>query len=218
MGFHGALFLWIILDFKRGGKYNIPISTIKKETLTLCINEGNNKSSSKWRVAVYFVMFVLSILVVVRVLPWYVVTALILVIGLLMEREAVKGADYTLLLTFIAFFIFIGNMGELPAVKNMLSELVEGREVIVSVISSQAVSNVPAALLLSGFTSNYEGLIIGTNLGGLGTLIASMASLISYKQVANEKGNIKGKYFISFTVWNVVFLAALMVVYFVIEK
>ena len=102
------------------------------------------------------------------------------------------------------------------AVKNMLSKLVEGREVIVAVISSQAVSNVPAALLLSGFTSNYEGLIIGTNLGGLGTLIASMASLISYKQVANEKTDIKGKYFISFTLWNVVFLGVLLVAFVIL--
>lgn len=188
----------------------IVIFTIKKETLTLNINEENKKMTSKWRVAVYFVMFLLCILVVVRVLPWYAVTALIFVITLFMEKDAVKGADYALLLTFIAFFIFIGNMGELPAVKNMLSKLVEGREVIVSVISSQGVSNVPAALLLSGFTSNYEGLIIGTNLGGLGTLIASMASLISYKQVANEYSHIKGKYFVNFTVWNVVFLAVLL--------
>ena len=195
----------------------IVIFTIKKESLTLNINDENKKAASKWRVAVYLVMFVLCILVVVRVLPWHMVTASLLVITLLMERDAVKGADYALLLTFIAFFIFIGNMGELSAVKNMLSKLVEGREVIVSAVSSQAVSNVPAALLLSGFTTNYEGLIIGTNLGGLGTLIASMASLISYKQVANEKSDIKGKYFMSFTIWNIVFLAILLVAYFVIS-
>ena len=194
----------------------IVIFTIKKEALTLNINAENKKAFSKWRVAVYLIMFVLCILVVIRVLPWYVVTVLVFAISLFMEREAVKAVDYALLLTFIAFFIFIGNMGELPVVKDMLSKLVDGREVIVSVISSQAVSNVPAALLLSGFTTNYEGLIIGTNLGGLGTLIASMASLISYKQVANEKTNIKGKYFISFTVWNIVFLVILMGVYFVI--
>ena len=192
------------------------IFTIKKEDLTLNINEENKKAISKWRVTIYLVMFVLCILVVVRVLPWYVVTAMIFVLTLFMEREAVKGADYALLLTFIAFFIFIGNMGEISAVKNMLSKLVEGREVIVSVIASQAVSNVPAALLLSGFTSNYEGLIIGTNLGGLGTLIASMASLISYKQVANEKSDIKGKYFISFTVWNVVFLGILLLTFIIL--
>ena len=81
---------------------------------------------------------------------------------------------------------------------------------IVAVLSSQVVSNVPAALLLSGFTDNYNALIIGTNLGGLGTLIASMASLISYKQFVNEYPKEKGRYFKYFTVMNIVFLAVLL--------
>lgn len=195
----------------------IVIFTVKKEGLKLNIEAEDDGKDNKIeekniRITIYFVMFILCILVVVRVLPWHIIAGLIFIVALLMEKEAVKGADYALLLTFIAFFIFIGNMGEIPAIKNMLSFLVKGREVAVSIIASQAVSNVPAALLLSGFTTNYEGLIIGTNLGGLGTLIASMASLISYKQVANGYSNIKGKYFVSFTVWNVVFLAVLVAV------
>ncbi len=199
----------------------IVIFTLKKDNLTLGIDDENKKNYNKTtgngaknvRVAIYFIMFVLCILVVVRLLPWHIIAALIFVVTLFMEKEAVKGADYGLLLTFVAFFIFIGNMGEIPAIKNMLSSLVGDREVAVSIISSQAVSNVPTALLLSGFTSNYEGLIIGTNLGGLGTLIASMASLISYKQVANGHPDVKGKYFVSFTLWNVVFLAVLICAY-----
>lgn len=195
----------------------IVIFTVKKEGLKLNVEAEDDGKDNKIeekniRITIYFVMFILCILVVVRVLPWHIIAGLIFIVALLMEKEAVKGADYALLLTFIAFFIFIGNMGEIPAIKNMLSSLVKGREVAVSIIASQAVSNVPAALLLSGFTTNYEGLIIGTNLGGLGTLIASMASLISYKQVANGYSNIKGKYFVSFTVWNVVFLAVLVIV------
>lgn len=208
----------------------VVIFTIKKDSLSLSMDKDKELTNGKngvddkkiinknIRVAVYFAMFILCILVVVRLIPWHIVTAVIIVIALIMERESVKGADYALLLTFIAFFVFIGNMGEIPAIKNMLSNLVEGREVAVSIISSQAVSNVPAALLLSGFTTNYEGLIIGTNLGGLGTLIASMASLISYKQVANGQTDMKGKYFISFTVWNVVFLAVLVVAYMLLGK
>lgn len=208
----------------------VVIFTIKKETLSLSMNKdkeltnGKNGEDDKQfinkniRVAAYFAMFILCILVVIRLMPWHIVTAVIAVIALIMERESVKGADYALLLTFIAFFVFIGNMGEIPAIKNMLSNLVEGKEVAVSIISSQAVSNVPAALLLSGFTTNYEGLIIGTNLGGLGTLIASMASLISYKQVANGQASMKGKYFVSFTLWNVVFLVVLVVAYMLLGK
>lgn len=113
------------------------------------------------------------------------------------------------LLTFIAFFIFIGNMGQIEAVRKLLSSLIEGRELLVSVVSSQVVSNVPAAILLSGFTDNYSALIVGTNLGGLGTLIASMASLISYKQFVNAYPQKKGKYFAEFTIMNIVFLVIL---------
>ena len=207
------LTLDIEAEYTRNEK-NIDEKNHRNVALKFSSEEGTNKyaRNKNIRITIYFVMFILCILVVVRVLPWHIIAGLIFIVALLMEKEAVKGADYALLLTFIAFFIFIGNMGEIPAIKNMLSSLVKGREVAVSIISSQAVSNVPAALLLSGFTTDYEGLIIGTNLGGLGTLIASMASLISYKQVANGYPNIKGKYFVSFTVWNVVFLAVLAMV------
>ena len=118
--------------------------------------------------------------------------------------------DYSLLLTFAAFFVFIGNLGRVPAFSAWLQALLAGREVPVAVLASQVISNVPAALLLSGFTGNVQALIVGTNLGGLGTLIASMASLISYRQIARETPQRKGEYFLLFTVANVVFLALLL--------
>ena len=95
----------------------------------------------------------------------------------------------------------------------LLESIITGRETYIAIGASQIISNVPTALLLSGFTTNYKALIIGTNLGGLGTLIASMASLISYKQIAREYPGKKGKYFLWFTVVNVVFLAGLMGMY-----
>lgn len=95
-----------------------------------------------------------------------------------------------------AFFIFIGNAGRISAFSLWLNQIIEGREVIVAVLASQIISNVPTALLLSGFTNKISLLIIGTNLGGLGTLIASMASLISYRQIAQEETERKGKYFL----------------------
>ena len=101
-------------------------------------------------------------------------------------------------------------MGNIPAIKNGLQQLVEGQEVLIGVLSSQAISNVPAALLLSGFTTDYKALLIGVNLGGLGTLIASMASLISYKIFANKYNDQKGKYLCFFTLTNIVFLVVLM--------
>ena len=128
-----------------------------------------------------------------------------------MDRPVLKQVDYCLLLTFIAFFIFTGNMGNIKAIRVALQQLVTGRELAIGIISSQAISNVPAALLLSGFTSDYRELLIGVNIGGLGTLIASMASLISYKLFAKEYNDQKGRYFRWFTISNIIFLAVLVV-------
>lgn len=115
-----------------------------------------------------------------------------------------------MLLTFVAFFVFIGNLGRIPAFSGWLQAILAGREVLVAVLASQVISNVPAALLLSGFTDETAALIIGTNLGGLGTLIASMASLISYRQIARELPEEKGRYFKLFTLSNLIFLVILL--------
>ena len=155
-------------------------------------------------------LFVVCLLAVVRVLPYGAAFAAVLAATFLADWSTLGRVDYSLLLTFVAFFIFIGNLGRVPAFSDWLRQIIAGREVLVSVLASQVTSNVPAALLLSGFTQNVEGLIIGTNLGGLGTLIASMASLISYRQIAREEPEGKGKYFALFTVSNLVFLAALL--------
>lgn len=117
--------------------------------------------------------------------------------------------DYSLLLTFLFFFVFIGNMNRFPPFRQFVVRLITGHEMAASIGISQVVSNVPAALLLSNFTDQWKALIIGTNLGGLGTLIASMASLISYKQVVAEYPEKKGRYLAVFTWWNLLFLAAL---------
>lgn len=169
-----------------------------------------------WRIALLSVLFLLCLLSVVHVLPWGVSLMAVLAALLLTDRAALRGVDYALLLTFAAFFVFIGNLGRMPAFSAWLQSILEGREVPVAVLASQVTSNVPAALLLSGFTDNTEALIIGTNLGGLGTLIASMASLISYRQAARELPQDKGAYFALFTLFNVIFLAVLMTVWFLI--
>lgn len=131
-------------------------------------------------------LFAVCLLAVVRVLPYGVVFAAVLVCTLCADRSTLRNVDYSLLLTFVAFFVFIGNLGRIPAFSGWLQAILAGREVLVAVLASQVTSNVPAALLLSGFTDETAALIIGTNLGGLGTLIASMASLISYRQIARE--------------------------------
>ena len=159
---------------------------------------------------VYLTLFVLSLFVVVRVISFEIVLLLVLLIAFYMDRKVLKQVDYYLLLTFVAFFIFTGNMGNITIIRDTLQQLVTGRELGIGIIASQAISNVPAALLLSGFTTNYRSLLIGVNIGGLGTLIASMASLISYKLFAKEYNDRKGSYFSWFTVTNVIFLIILV--------
>ena len=144
----------------------------------------------------------------------YPVTLGIVVLGVgIMDRATIGKVDYSLLLTFVGFFIFIGNIGRMPAFCSFLQKIIEGREVVTAVAASQVISNVPAALLLSGFTENVKALIVGTNLGGLGTLIASMASLISYKIYAHNYNKTKGRYLLWFTIANVLFLAVLVLIY-----
>lgn len=163
-----------------------------------------------YRIVIYLVLFLLCLLSVGHILPWQAVFLAVLIIIFVTDRNIFMKVDYSLLLTFIAFFVFIGNIGRVPAFCNFLQSIISGRETYTAIIASQVISNVPAALLLSGFTDNMSGLIVGTNLGGLGTLIASMASLISYKNIAKEKGEYKGRYILLFTVWNIVFLAVLI--------
>lgn len=165
----------------------------------------------------YATLFVVSLLVVIHVIPYTVALAIVILMLAIFDRGLFGKIDYALLLTFIGFFVFIGNMGRVPVFNKFLADIIDGNEVLTSVISSQVISNVPAALLLSGFTDNIKDLIIGTNLGGLGTLIASMASLISYKFVANSDKCTKGAYIRSFTVWNVIFLAVLMGLWIIIK-
>lgn len=161
-------------------------------------------------VAPWAALFLLSLLAVARVLPVPALLAIVMAVALVADRGALLEVDYGLLLTFVAFFVFVGNVGRVGAVDSLLSSLVSGNELLASVAASQVVSNVPAALLLSGFSSAWPALIVGTNIGGLGTLIASMASLISYKQVIAEGAGTAGAYLLRFTVVNVAFLAALV--------
>ena len=128
-------------------------------------------------------------------------------------KRVFLGVDYFLLLTFIALFILIGNLQNIPLFNSLFSQWIIGNEVIWGVLVSQVISNVPAAILLSGFSTNYEAIIVGINIGGLGTLIASMANLISYKILAREFNDFKSRYLIVFTVLNIALLLILLAVY-----
>ena len=128
-------------------------------------------------------------------------------------KRVFLGVDYFLLLTFIALFILIGNLENIPFFNSFFRQWIMGNEVIFAIVSSQIISNVPAAILLSGFSTNYEAIIVGINIGGLGSLIASMANLISYKILIREHDEFKVKYLIVFTVLNVILLLILFGVY-----
>lgn len=157
----------------------------------------------------FLILLVLCLLVVFRVLPYQPVLICVMCVVLVVNRKLYLSVDYFLLLTFLCFFIFIGNMKRIPEISSFLISVVEGRELLMGIFTSQIISNVPAAILLAGFSSDLSALLTGVNVGGLGTLIASLASLISFKFFAKEYPDKKGAYMLRFTIWNGIFLAVL---------
>ena len=201
----------------------IPVVALSFCLLAICCLWGKNRQievrfehkeviRSPRRLAVFLTLFGLSLLSVLHLVGSHLAFLLTVLILLVADRSVLKKVDYWLLATFVCFFIFAGNMGAIPSVQHFLGNVMERNTMLCAVASSQIISNVPAAVLLSGFTENINALILGTNIGGLGTLIASMASLISYKQYALTSQSKKGKYMLVFTGWNVVFLVILWIV------
>ena len=125
-------------------------------------------------------------------------------------KRVLSGVDYYLLLTFIALFILIGNLENISFFNSLFTRWIAGNEVLWGIFASQVISNVPAAILLSGFSTNYDAIIVGINIGGFGTLIASMANLISFKILVRECDEFKVRYFVIFTVLNVILLVVLV--------
>ncbi len=179
---------------------------------------------SLMKLLIYIALFIFNILTVVGVVHYLVSLLVTMVVMMIMDRRAFFKVDYNLLLTFVFFFILIGNIGRMEAVTGTLSGLVSRNPVPAAILSSQIISNVPAAMLLSAFTKDGKALIIGTNLGGLGTLIASMASLITYRFHAsfskNNKDNgngIQENYILNFTWINVAALLLLFGLYLLLS-
>ena len=181
-----------------------PLVTEKQEP------KKNWSAKDKGFLAALGILFLFCLLAVFHVASHWIVLLFILLWFLFFQKGILKGLDYNLLLTFVFFFILIGNLGRISMIRETLQHLLLGREVLVSFLASQCISNVPAAVLLSEFTDRYDLLIAGVNIGGLGTLIASMASLISYKYFAQVPGAKKGKYMLYFTLWNIIFAVILL--------
>ena len=157
----------------------------------------------------YLALFLVCLGCVVRIYSWPVMFFIILAAVLIKDRSLFIRVDYFLLLTFVCFFIFIGNMERIPAISGLLTKLISGHEFPAGVLLSQCISNVPAAILLSGFTGAVRPLLFGVNVGGLGTLIASMASVISYRAYAELPEAKSGTYMMVFTLYNLIFLIIL---------
>lgn len=159
---------------------------------------------------IYSLLFVLAIAIVFRGIPYWVGLIVIPPVLFFVDKKALKSVDYPLLFTFVFFFVFSGNMARIEIVRNFFSSLLQKSTLIFSTLSCQCISNVPSAILLSQFTDNYSDLLIGVNIGGVGTLIASLASLITFREyVKNNPG--KTAYYIKlFSAFNFAFLFLLL--------
>lgn len=179
---------------------------VKKEPLL--IKEQPTTLNSKRTVA-YGILFVFAIAIVFRGIPYYLGLVVIPIALLILDRKALKMVDYPLLLTFACFFIFAGNMARIDVIRDLFSYLLNQNTLLFSICSCQVISNVPSAILLSQFTNNYADLLVGVNIGGTGTLIASLASLITFREYTKNNPK-KTKYYIGmFSAFNFGFLIIL---------
>lgn len=164
----------------------------------------------KVKTIIYLILFAISIIMVFRFVHYLIGLIVIAVSIFILDKNALKKVDYGLLLTFFAFFIFSGNMARIEFVKNLLSNLMDKNPLLFSALSCQVISNVPSAILLSKFTSNWQALLLGVNIGGVGTLISSLASLITFREFTKHYPNKTLYYVITFSIYNFTFLFILL--------
>ena len=187
---------------------------VKNEKLEL---KGEKISLPLMRTVIYLLLFAFSIVIVFRIVPYQLGLVIIPLFIFFMDRDALKKVDYPLLLTFVFFFIFSGNMARINGVKSILGALMEKNTLLFSSLSCQFISNVPSAILLSQFTTNYRDLLLGVNIGGVGTLIASLASLITLREYTKADPQGVKSYIIKFSIFNFAFLFILLGACFLIK-
>ena len=204
--FLGFMFPLTLLSF-----FLLAAASILLPRKTLKLHTAQDVPAPQRRpLILYLLLFCVCLSCVLRILPWQAMLAILTLCVFFIDRSIFRSVDYFLLLTFVCFFLFIGNMERIPAVSEFLRDIIGGRELLLGTLLSQCISNVPAAILLSGFTDQVRPLLYGVNIGGLGTLIASLASVISFKSYCNEKTARKGSYLKTFTIYNVIFLIILL--------
>lgn len=187
----------------------IAVMLIKKEDISITTDDEDISLQRPRYILLYAILFVLCILSVFKVINIIYVLASVCVVVAILQPSVFSKVDYGLLVTFACFFIFVGNLKNIPEVSKFIITALNGHEYECSLVLSQIISNVPAAVMLSGFTENYKALILGADIGGLGTLIASLASLITYKNYVISDGAQVKKFLGVFTLLNVIFLAVL---------
>ena len=184
---------------------------VKNEPISQCHDAASNKIV--WgKTSIYLILFAYSIAIVFRSIPYW--TGLIIIPSalLILDRDALKKVDYPLLFTFAAFFVFSGNMARIEIVREFFSHLLEKSTLVFSVLSCQFISNVPSAILLSEFTQDYAALLRGVNIGGAGTLIASLASLITFREYTKHYPEKTAKYILLFSLFNFGFAILLTII------
>lgn len=177
---------------------------------TPLVYDGETTVMPKARLALYLALFTLAIVVVFRVIPYTVGLILIPLVLLFADHKSLGDVDYALLGTFVCFFIFSGNVARMDAVRMVMEALLQKSTMVFSALSCQFISNVPSAVLLSRFTENYQELLYGVNIGGCGTLIASLASLITFREYLSHNPGCAKKYIILFTGMNFAFFGILL--------
>lgn len=188
----------------------LMILPIKREKISPS-EEEQGFQPDKRLLWLYIILGILAILSVFNVVHYLALTAVTLAAVLVFDRKVLKQIDWFLLLTFVMFFLFVGNAARIEEIRAFLEGVTKGRELLVGVAASQIISNVPAAVMLSNFTENGRELLLGVDIGGLGTPIASLASLISYRLYAASVGSRKGKYMLEFLGINFGLLAVLLI-------
>lgn len=184
-----------------------------RATVTLKIDD---KSIDVKRFVLHAALFVLSVLAVMRVVPYLVALLVVAFALFVFDRRVYAQVDYALLATFACFFVFSGNMAHMPAMQDFLGGFMEGHPMLTSLVTSQVISNVPAAVLLSGFTANWHSLLVGVDLGGLGTPIASLASLIALRLYLHTRHAKAGAFMKEFAIANIAVLACMIALYAVL--
>lgn len=206
----GGLLPWVVSLQTVAANLGSMLTPARRVTLTAQNEEGPMTARQRAQLILCGVLFCVCLASVFHLLPWPALLAVVIVALAVFDKKLVLGADFALLVTFVCFFVFAGNLARIPALQNFLASVMQGREMLVGAAASQVISNVPAAVLLSGFTESGAGLLMGVDLGGLGTPIASLASLISLKIYSKAPGANTGRYLAVFSALNFGLLAVLL--------